>query len=39
MIRMEGEEEKRLNINCRDLDFVVWMEGEEEKRGLLGFFF
>ena len=36
---MEGEEEKRLNINCGDLDFVVWMEGEEEKKGLLGFFF
>ena len=36
---MEGEEEKTLNTNCGDLDFVVWMEGEEEKRGLLGFFF
>ena len=39
MFRMEGEEEKRLNTNSVDLDFVVWMEGEEDKRGLLGFFF
>ena len=38
MVRMEGEEEKRLNTNCGDLDFMVWMEGEE-KRGLLCFFF
>ena len=36
---MEGEDEKRLNTKCGDLDFVVWMEGEEENKGLLGFFF